>query len=477
MSGAEDDEKELELKDLIVQTLESNGLLAKIKAQLRASVFLALDENEKDTKNNNYANLKIKKLLATNEGREAVSLVRDFLEVCNLDFTISVFDPELNSNILMDKKDRLIKNLNLDEDEMNKDNPILVEYLKQSKQKKSSFSNTISEELSSTAVETLKSRFDKLDFNKRKSVEKDKIKNLFLNLFANFNKGMIERFVVDEMENINENSVNFDEFLKIYKKFYNLCINVTNNSNLNTSLNESNEFKNNADKFGFITSRNTTSKANSLDPFVKVNNTKNGDQIDEALSSSSSSSISSNSAFKRDKPKQDKSNTNTKQQNDTKKKSSYLDDNIEEFNDVEVLKPTKTSTTAPAPTTKSTNPFDNDDFFSSANKTSKSTLGELPPLTNSNFQNKFFTSKEADKKLNIENDDYDDDFTNGTTPRTPKFERKTTKNRSALGSDEEIEENISYVEENSKFDEGTIDKSISTIQGNNDADYIEDISL
>ncbi len=30
MSG-EEDEKELELKDLIVQTLEANGLLAKIK--------------------------------------------------------------------------------------------------------------------------------------------------------------------------------------------------------------------------------------------------------------------------------------------------------------------------------------------------------------------------------------------------------------------------------------------------------------
>jgi hypothetical protein len=47
MSG-EEDEKELELKDLIVQTLESNGLLSKIKAQLRASVFMALDENDKD---------------------------------------------------------------------------------------------------------------------------------------------------------------------------------------------------------------------------------------------------------------------------------------------------------------------------------------------------------------------------------------------------------------------------------------------
>ena len=48
MSG-EEDEKELELKDLIVQTLEANGLLAKIKAQLRASVFMALDENDKES--------------------------------------------------------------------------------------------------------------------------------------------------------------------------------------------------------------------------------------------------------------------------------------------------------------------------------------------------------------------------------------------------------------------------------------------
>lgn len=46
MSGEEDD-KEYELKDLIVQTLESNGLLSKIKAQIRASVFMALDESDK----------------------------------------------------------------------------------------------------------------------------------------------------------------------------------------------------------------------------------------------------------------------------------------------------------------------------------------------------------------------------------------------------------------------------------------------
>lgn len=60
----EDDDKDLELKDLILQTLEANGLLSKMKvkqfnkqiilkklitifkAQIQANIFLALEENE-----------------------------------------------------------------------------------------------------------------------------------------------------------------------------------------------------------------------------------------------------------------------------------------------------------------------------------------------------------------------------------------------------------------------------------------------
>ena len=34
----------------------------------------------------------------------------------------------------MDKKERLIKNLNIDENELNQDNPLLVEFLKKFKQ-------------------------------------------------------------------------------------------------------------------------------------------------------------------------------------------------------------------------------------------------------------------------------------------------------------------------------------------------------
>ena len=40
-------EEDTELRDLVTQTLENNGLLGKIQAQLRAGVFLALEETDK----------------------------------------------------------------------------------------------------------------------------------------------------------------------------------------------------------------------------------------------------------------------------------------------------------------------------------------------------------------------------------------------------------------------------------------------
>ena len=71
------------------------------------------------------------------------------------------------------------------------------------------------------------------------------------------------------------------------------------------------------------------------------------------------------------------------------------------------------------------------------------------------------------------------EYLSGTTPRTPNQERKANKGRLGGGgvvSDEDIEDNLSYIEESSKIDEITVDKSISTIQ-NNDADYLEDVTI
>lgn len=41
-------------------------------------------------------NVATNKVLSTSEGRTATALVRDFLEKTNLEYTLGVFDPELN---------------------------------------------------------------------------------------------------------------------------------------------------------------------------------------------------------------------------------------------------------------------------------------------------------------------------------------------------------------------------------------------
>ncbi|XP_011310050.1 FGFR1 oncogene partner-like [Fopius arisanus] len=87
-------EEDTELRDLVVQTLENNGVLAKVRAELRASVFLALEEQESVANPEPLLNKTVKQYLSNSEGKLLFSLVREFLEYFALDYTISVYDPE-----------------------------------------------------------------------------------------------------------------------------------------------------------------------------------------------------------------------------------------------------------------------------------------------------------------------------------------------------------------------------------------------
>ncbi|XP_042301724.1 centrosomal protein 43 isoform X4 [Sceloporus undulatus] len=87
-------EEDTELRDLLVQTLESSGVLNKIKAELRAAVFLALEEQEKVENKTPLVNESLRKFLNTKDGRLVASLVAEFLQFFNLDFTLAVFQPE-----------------------------------------------------------------------------------------------------------------------------------------------------------------------------------------------------------------------------------------------------------------------------------------------------------------------------------------------------------------------------------------------
>ncbi|XP_044760887.1 centrosomal protein 43-like [Coccinella septempunctata] len=99
-------EDETELKDLLLQTLSENGSLAKIKAQLRASVFLALEEDINTSSRKPLLNEKIKSSLNTPEGQLMFCIVKEFLEFFNLQSTMAVFDAESYLGVSYDYKDR-----------------------------------------------------------------------------------------------------------------------------------------------------------------------------------------------------------------------------------------------------------------------------------------------------------------------------------------------------------------------------------
>ncbi|KAB7499328.1 FGFR1 oncogene partner [Armadillidium nasatum] len=95
-SISDDDDSGPSLKEMVTKNLEANGILGKLQAQLRASVFLILEE-EFQEKNIPIVNQKTNQLLSTSLGKVAISLVQDFLQCLNLEFTLSVFSPETKS--------------------------------------------------------------------------------------------------------------------------------------------------------------------------------------------------------------------------------------------------------------------------------------------------------------------------------------------------------------------------------------------
>jgi len=87
-----------QLRDLVAATLEKEGILGKIKAQLRAHVYLSLEGESSKGKAlaQESKNVKLAAFLSNTNGRLVASLVREFLQFFDLDFSLAVFDPETN---------------------------------------------------------------------------------------------------------------------------------------------------------------------------------------------------------------------------------------------------------------------------------------------------------------------------------------------------------------------------------------------
>lgn len=100
---------------------------------------------------------------------------------------VSIFAEQ---NIFWDKREKLCKSLNIEENESNVDNPILYEYLKdQSKRKPQQQSaGAESADLPQNVLDLIQHKFDKFDTGKKRFLDKDKTKRLFMNMFPTFSK-------------------------------------------------------------------------------------------------------------------------------------------------------------------------------------------------------------------------------------------------------------------------------------------------
>lgn len=127
-------EEDTELRDLVATTLDNCGILGKIKAQLRANVYIALEQGDNVKSKSTLVNTKLSDFLSTTNGRLVASLVREFLAFFDLDFTLAVFDPETNidNHLKYRGREKLTDALGLTELTDTK-SPLLSEILRLSK--------------------------------------------------------------------------------------------------------------------------------------------------------------------------------------------------------------------------------------------------------------------------------------------------------------------------------------------------------
>ena len=85
------------MKELIIQSLETKGVLGQIRAHLRSSVFKIVDEQDQQFNTGcglKWENPTLYKILETKIGTLLAEIIREFMEYFRMDYSLSIFIPE-----------------------------------------------------------------------------------------------------------------------------------------------------------------------------------------------------------------------------------------------------------------------------------------------------------------------------------------------------------------------------------------------
>ena len=88
-----------DLKQLVIQSLETNGVLGQVRAQLRSCVFKTIDNQdqvEQKRSSFHWENPLARKMREDKQAVVATEIIKEFMEFYRLDYSLAVFGPEAN---------------------------------------------------------------------------------------------------------------------------------------------------------------------------------------------------------------------------------------------------------------------------------------------------------------------------------------------------------------------------------------------
>ena len=109
-----------DMKSLIIQSLETKGVLGQIRAQLRSSVFKIVDEQDQQFNFGcglKWENPTLYKILETKIGTLLAEVMRDFMEYFRMDYSLSIFIPECGISPERLKKEEMLSKMGLGNNE------------------------------------------------------------------------------------------------------------------------------------------------------------------------------------------------------------------------------------------------------------------------------------------------------------------------------------------------------------------------
>ncbi|KAM9420881.1 centrosomal protein 43 isoform 15-T15 [Salvelinus alpinus] len=467
MSATEDD---TELRDLLIQNLENSGVLNKLKAQMRAAVFLAMDEQDKVENKTPLVNENLKKCLNTKDGRLVASLIIDFLQVFHLDFTLAVFQPEINSLNGLDSREQVSCELDITETDMNRNTPLLLELVKRGRHKEKA--SIFSEELSPRQIADARKKFDCYDKARTGGIRKEDLKVVFGDVFPNFNKNMLEKFVTDEHrvgDKASSKSIDFQEFLGLYKRFFSQCRSVVTHDTSDVIHNPSQ----------LIEEKKSTTPASKIPRFKGAQAEKADAKGVEVSHSHSDTSLRFGSLKGKGQGHVTSRHSEASGDNDNGPTASLkkgLDLEVEEdldeddsFFDDPLPKPQKTygwraADSDPAPQRSAAG-----GGFHSGEAHHRDLSGSKNGTSSNPRDEGFKDLKMINDKTgsSVQDDDYGDDFNS----------HRSDISKSEVSIGEEIEEvSIEGPDNSDKFDEITQDLSVSQLSQSQGADYMEEVA-